>query len=214
MTQEEFCNSDRIILNHFLAFSNGKFIATCLMLSNDVYKILSLEEIYHRISMNARDWAQVEYNDFKFWWRDPDIDWYQNKNWFDNLNCGPLEAIKNNKYIFYTCHDQDSYRYCKRIFPNARILSIVPDVGYCKINYKNKNCVVDQPVFESSRVWHELQEFVPCNLDVQVNQRDLFQEQSFIKLISHIADKLNITIDMNRVLEYRNLYFKNKFNQL
>ena len=212
MTPEEFCASDRIILNHFLAFSNGKFIATCLMLSDDVYKILSVEEIYCRITADARDWNQVEYNDLTFWWRDHNVDWFNSPNWFNNLNSGPREAVANNKYVFYTCHE--SVQYCKNIFPNARVLSIVPDVVYCRINYKNKNWMIEQPVFETSRVWDELQAFKSNDSDILVHQRDLFQEQTFVNLISHIANKLNITIDMDRVLEYRSLYFKNKFNQL
>lgn len=193
---------DRVILNYFVPFTNGKFVASCLMTSPDV--IGQPHELNDTIN-----WINNEYSDIDFWWLDHEHDWFNTTNWRDYLRPG----VFDDRYKFYTCHEDYTALYVKRLLPSARIISIVPDLELCKSNYLKKNWIQQQPVFEDSRVYKEFRAF-NCLKDLTINQVDLFEESSFIKTIEYLAKGLDITIDMEEVLVYRDMYFAHPMNQI
>jgi hypothetical protein len=213
MTKEEFCQTDRIVLNYFVPFTNGKFISTCLMLSDDVYKMISADKIVQRLATPHSDWNKIEYSDVDFWWQDHSIDWFNSDNWFSNLSESAVEAIQQNKYIFYTCHEDYSVNYLKTIFTNAQVLVVTPNFDLCKKNYLQKNWYKEEPVFEESRVFKEFNNFKPIPTHLTINQLDIYNKNLFIEAITKLSIELNITLNTNQVLAYRNLYLSNKFNQ-
>jgi hypothetical protein len=190
------------ILNYFVPFTNGKFVANCLMLSEDVCgkpNELAVD----------RPWHQNEYSDIDFWWKDHQHDWFNTENWQDYLN-----PIPENKYAFYTCHENYSVHHIKRLVPNSRIITIVPEYDLCKNNYIKKNWIESETVFEESRVFSEFEQFRPIYSDLVIYQSDLFQLDSFTKTIEYLCKGLNISLDMKKVLSYRNYYFSHPSNQL
>jgi len=194
---------DNLILNYFVPFTNGKFVASCLMFSDDVCGLPN----EFKVDM---PWHQNEYSDIDFWWQDYEHDWFNTENWVDYLNPSALEK----GYKFYTCHEDYAVNHIKRLVPTARILSIIPDLDLCKRNYVKKNWIQDEPLFENSRVYAEFQNFRPIESDLVVRQQDLFDTDKFIKTIDYLTRELNITIDMERVVAYRDRYFAHPMNQI
>lgn len=193
---------DRVILNYFVPFTNGKFVASCLMTSPDVIgKATTLNDY--------TNWVNNEYSDIDFWWIDSDHNWFNTTNWIDYIK----PEVFEDQYKFYTCHEDYTALYVKRLLPSARIISIVPDLELCKSNYLKKNWIQQQPIFEDSRVYKEFQAF-NCLDDLVINQVDLFKESSFIKTIEYLSNGLNITVDMEEILAYRNIYFAHPMNQI
>jgi len=207
MLKEQFVKTDRLILNYFVPFTNGKFVASCLMWSNDVCSMISHDELNRRLTQESH-WTNVEYNDIQFWWKDHTIDWFNDKNWFDNITESALTAVADNQYCFYTCHEDYSVTYLKRIFPNAKTMMIIPDKDLCKQNYLAKNWIESEPEFETSRVYKEFSKFKQIATDLVINQTSIFNEPQFVVEINNIANKLNIVLDLDQVLAYRNLYLK------
>ena len=214
MNKEEFVKSDRIIINYFVSFTNGKFIASCLMLSNDVYKMVTEEDMIDRLRRYS-DWFFVEVNDEKFWWRDPKNDWFNNpNNWFDYLTDEAKSAVEQNKYIFYTCHDYKTFQYLKNIFTNARVVTVIPNLDLCKKNYQSKNTNQFETTFENSRVEREFDEFRLYDTDLQIKQQDIYNEPAFVKAMRTLAIALKIQLDFRKVFRYRNAYLAHKKNQI
>lgn len=206
MLKEQFVNTDRIILNYFVPFTSGKFIASCLMFGDSVVKAQS------DLTKNL-DWQNIEYNDFKFWWQESDCDWFNSEHWFGNLSTQALEAIGNNQYCFYTCHEDYSVNYLKKIFPNAQVLMIVPDYQLCRKNYLAKNWVADEPDFETSRVAQEFLNFKSIATNLVFDQRHIYDQALFCQSINNIATNLNIRLDLDQVLDYRTKYLEHQLNK-
>jgi hypothetical protein len=206
-------NTDRLILNYFVPYTNGKFTATCLMFSPAVYKMLDLAEIYQRIQRKD-SWANIEYSDVDFWWKDHSVDWFNSVDWIKNLSESAKNAFQQNQYVFYTCHEIESVNYLKQLFPDAQILITLPDIDLCKQNYYSKNPLSNSVLFEKSRVYKEFQNFKSVDTNLTINQQDIYSHDQFGKSIAGIADKLNIKLDIDRVLQYRSCYLQNKFNQI
>lgn len=204
MTEEEFCQTDKIIFNYFVPFTSGKFIASCLSLSPDVYSIFSYNELISRL--NNSDWPNVEYSDTDLWWKDHRIDWFHSKNWFSNLTSQTISAVANNQYLFYTCHEDYTVRHLQSIFPNSRVLAIIPDLELCRQNYTKRNWASEEINFKGSRVQKEFDNFKPILKDLVINQIDLYDEPRFITFMGDITEKLKISIDMDLVLTYRQHY--------
>lgn len=193
------------ILNYFVPFTNGKFVASCIMLSDQVHGIPS------DIKKNG-PWNNIEYSDIDFWWKDYSHDWFNTPNWIDYVN---EHVLKNHdKYIFYTCHEDYAVNHIKKIIPESRIITIIPNLELCKRNYERKNWILNEPNFETSRCFKEFTSFNPIISDIVINQTDLFERSSFIKTIEYIAKSLNITLDMDHVLAYHDSYFSHPSNQI
>jgi hypothetical protein len=156
-----------------------------------------------------RPWHQNEYSDIDFWWKDHEHDWFNTENWADYLN-----PIPEDKYAFYTCHEDHSVRHIKHILPNSRIITIIPDYEICRANYLKKNWIDAEPVFESSRVYKEFNSFNPIHDDLVIHQCELFNLDSFVKTIEYLHNGLNIHLDMDKVISYRDYYFSIPSNQL
>ena len=211
MLKEEFVKTDRLIINYFVPFTSGKFVATCLMFSDDV---TSMYDESPMVRLNNAHWSNVEYSDMSFWWKDHTINWYHNANWFENINQKVFDSIEQNKYFFYTCHDTGVVDHIKyNILPNAKVLMIIPDYELCRKNYQAKNWMVEEPNFETSRVSISLREWEEVNTDLTFDQRHIYDETLFVNAINDLATKLNITLDMNQVLHYRNTYLSHQLNK-
>jgi hypothetical protein len=193
------------ILNYFVPFTNGKFVASCLMFSDQVFGVRN------NLSKTG-NWVNIEYSDIDFWWQDYEHDWFNTTNWRDYLR--PQIIENSDKFVFFTCHEDYAVDHVKRLIPESRILTIIPDLTLCRKNYRNKNWVDSEPEFETSRCFKEFQAFNPITSDIVINQTDLFERSSFIKAIEHVRSSLNITLDMQQVLAYHDLYFSHPSNQL
>lgn len=211
MNRDQFCQTDKLILNYFVPYTSGKFIASCLMFSSGVYKMLSIAELKNRLGNTG--WTNVEYSDVDFWWKDHNIDWFSSDDWFQNLSASAIDAIGQNQYVFYTCHELYSVRHLKNLFPNAQVLMIVPDYSLCKRNYLKKNTVDTHLEFNDSRVYKELQEFAEYNTDLVVKQTDIYNTELFIQTISNIACQLNLEIKIEELVNYRKLYLSHNLNK-
>ena len=204
-------STSHLILNYFVPFTSGKFIATCLMFSKDVCPMISQGDIINRLS--ADTWANVEYSDQDFWWKDKNVDWFNSTDWYDNLNVGPIDAINTNLYCFYTCHETHTVHYLKKIFPKAQVLMILPNYELCRKNYLAKNWVETESIFEESRVYKELIDFNPIDTNLVFDQRHIYDSYAFLTGILDLARMLKINLDVDRVLEYRECYLNSKFNR-
>jgi hypothetical protein len=207
---------DKVIANYFVPYSNGKFVATCLMLSPDVHPILSESEIFARITSYQniphylkQSWFEIEYSDIAFWWRETGHDWYNTPNWRDYLSDS---VVNTDKWIFYSCHDTGELQYLKNLM-SVKTLMIVPDPAMCKSNYLAKNEIRAEPVFESSRVQQDLDNFKLIDSELVFHQRDIVDEIKFTQSMQLLAEQLEINLDINLVLKYRDLYLKNPFNE-
>lgn len=190
------------ILNYFVPFTNGKFVASCLMFSNDVNG--TPNQLLHD------HWTKNEYSDVDFWWTDHFHNWFNTDNWRDYLN----PEIDHSKYSFYTCHEDYAVHHVKRLIPESRIITVIPDLELCRANYNNKNWIESESDFETSRVFTEFQAFSPITSDIVINQTDLFSRKSFTETIERLRESLNINLDMDKVLAYRNYYFSHPSNQI
>ena len=206
MKKEEFCASDKIILSYFVPHSNGKFITSCLMLSDQVYNMIPTSQ-KDMILPDGRNWSSIDYSDLNFWWKDTTIDWVTSKDWFSNINNGPLDAVTNNQYCFYSCHEDYTVRFMKRIFPNAKILIVEPNERYVEANCEEKT----GDRFIDSGNYKEFLAYVPMEHDVMIRQRDLYERGCFLRAFNKITETLDITIPQDRLLEYRDIYFDNDF---
>lgn len=213
MNQELFRTSKYILRNYFVPFSNGKFIASCLMLNSDVYPILSKEELFRRLTDTSIDsWPQIEYSDIDFWFKDHAVDWFNTTNWYENIKDQPISGIQSNRYVIYSYHPGIE-NFMLNLFPNSRCITTVPDVELCKKNYSNKNWVVSEPFFESSRVQQDLKNFKVADGDLIFYQSNILHEEKFINNMLDIADQLKISLDLELVCAYRKTYMNCKFNQ-
>ena len=213
MLKNQFIETNKLILNYFVPFSNGKFIATCLMFSKSVEPMVPLDKLAQRLSQGT-SWNNIEYSDIDFWWKDHSINWFNNQDWFDNLTDTALTAISENRYCFYTCHEDYTVKHLKNKFVNANTLMVLPNFELCKQNYKLKNWLVTEPEFETSRVYQEFLNFKPVDTELVFDQTHIFDKKLFIDGITNIANLLSIELDINQVLEYRNQYLNNKFNKI
>ena len=68
-------------------------------------------------------------------------------------------------------------------------------------------------MFEESRVFKEFNNFKLIPTHLTINQLDIYNKNLFIEAITKLSIELNITLNTNQVLAYRNLYLSNKFNQ-
>ncbi len=121
------------VLNYFVPFTNGKFVAQCLMFSSNVE--MAVDPL---ANLKNNNWNKVEYSDIDHWWVDHNHDWFNTTDWEKYLT---KKARESTKYQFYTCHEDYSVHHIKRLLPQSRIISIVPDLELCKKNYENKNWV-------------------------------------------------------------------------
>jgi hypothetical protein len=191
------------VLNYFVPFTNGKFVASCLMFSDDVCGKPN-EFIV------GAPWHQNEYSDIDFWWKDHEHDWFNTENWRDYLSPNVLA----DKYSFYTCHEDYAVRHIKYHVTNSRILTIIPDIELCKRNYDLKNWIEDEADFFNSRVYQEYNAFRPILDDIVIRQSDLFDPVLFVKTIEYLCQSLNISLDMEKVIAYRDTYFSQPSNKL
>jgi hypothetical protein len=191
------------ILNHFVPFTNGKFVASCLMFSDSVCGKPN------ELIVDA-PWHRNEYSDIDFWWKDYEHDWFNTENWVDYLH----PQVPLDKYAFYTCHEDYSVHHIRRLVPSSRVITVIPDIELCKKNYDKKNWIDAESDFETSRVYSEFMAFNPILDDIVIHQRDLFSEDTFIKTIEHVCQSLNITLDMHKVVAYRKTYFSHPSNQI
>lgn len=214
MLKEQFVASDRIISNYFVPFTSGKFVMSCLMLHKEVYPALTQEQLFGRITANARDWTQVEYSDIDFWWKEYNWDWFhQQDTWYDNIADEPKAAVANGQYIFYSVHEAGTTKFMTNLFPNSRILVIVPDEALCKKNYLSKNRNTNEPIFETSRVYRDLKNFVRVDTDLVFHQKNIYDTGLFVANIKDLANKLKINLDMDLVIKYREHYLNSSFNK-
>jgi hypothetical protein len=213
MTKDQFVLSDRIVANYFVPFTSGKFIMSCLMLHPEVYPALSLDQLFDRLRGYATHWNQVEYSDIDFWWKDYNHDWFNSSDWFDYLAKGPIEAIAKDQYIFYSVHEPGTSKFLTNIFPNAKILVIVPDWDLCKKNYLAKNWFKDEPEFETSRIRQDFDNFRMLDTDLVFHQAHIYDESLFAAGIQDLCNKLKIKVDMDLVLKYREHYLNSSFNK-
>lgn len=184
------------------------------MLHPEVYPALSHDQLFDRLRGYATHWNQVEYSDIDFWWKDYNHDWFNCPNdWFDYLAKGPLDAISHDKYIFYSVHEADTAGCITNLFPNARLLVIVPDAELCKKNYLAKNWNVEEPEFETSRVQRDFDNFRMPDTDLIFHQSHIYDTELFVKGISDLCNKLKIKVDMDLVLKYREHYLNSEFNK-
>lgn len=192
------------VLNYFVPFTNGKFVAQCLMFSDSVESAVDpVKQLEHE------NWNLVEYSDIDLWWKDHDHDWFNTPDWELFLTD---RVSQSTKYVFYTCHEDYSVHHIKRLLPESRILTILPNPDLCKQNYINKNWVHTELSFEDSRVFNELQSFKPITQDIVIKQDDLFNETSFISCMEYLQKSLSISLDLDAVLQYREKYFMHRRN--
>lgn len=216
-------NSDRIILNFFIPFSNGKFIASCLMFSPDVYKMLPTDMLFSRLSRTSTTWGQIEFNDLDFWWKpeahnDPMwfMNWMDIPNWQDKLSDNAVSALTGDQYAFYTCHGLDILNRVTSKFPNAKILKIIPDLELTKRNHELKRPPDRSKHFPE---YDPLDSFtVFNNADIQTpytfTQSHIYDKELFTESITALAQKLSIKLDIDKVLEYRACYLNHPMNQI
>lgn len=193
------------VLNYFVPFTNGKFLAQCLMFSDSVEQVID-----PLATLKNDNWNKVEYSDIDYWWVSSKHDWFNTADWQRYLTDRARESAK---YQFYTCHEDYSVHHIKRLVPESRIITIIPNLELCERNYYKKNWMPGNERFEESRVYQEFKNFKPITADIVVNQVDLFDEATFLQTIEHVTSKLGIAVDLNKVLEYRNAYFKHSRNQ-
>lgn len=205
----------KFIANYFVPYTSGKFIATCLMLSPDMYPMLTQDEIFYRISnKHLLRWNEIEYSDIDFWWKEPDCDWFNSPHWRDNLAAGPLDAINKNRYVFYTCHESGTVKFLRNhVCRDLEVLTIVPDEELCKKNYLSKNLIDSEPVYETSRIKQDFDNYFLPDTNLIFYQRDIYDEVKFKQGMESIVDNLKINLDLSLVLKYRNLYLNNPFNE-
>ena len=83
----------------------------------------------------------------------------------------------------------------------------------CKQNYLNKNWNKQEPVFETSRIQKDINEFTVLATDLIYKQEATFNKDHFVETIMDLYSKLEITLDLDLVLKYRELYLNSKFNK-
>ena len=194
------------VLNYFVPFTNGKFVAQCLMFSDDVEMAVD-----PMANLRNNNWNSVEYSDIDYWWIDHHHDWFNTRDWQKYLT---KRARESSKYQFYTCHEDYTVHHIKRLLPQSRIISIIPDLDLCKRNYIRKNWVNTNLSFEDSRVYEEFKNFKPITSDIVIDQRDLFSPERFVEVIKYLSTKLDVKLDLDQVLNYREQYFNHPRNQL
>ena len=205
MIKEEFCRTDKLILNYFVPFSNGKFIASCLMLSDQVHDMIPDRE--ERL-LQTDDWGSVEYSDIDFWWLDHSYDWFNSQDWFNNITDEAKLAISSDKYCFYTCHEADTVLYMKRLFPNAKIMSIVPDLNCTQANFEAKRGVT----FKFSEQYNEFMNWEVME-DVSIFPQTAIYNSDFEYSFTNLCEQLDIKVPMEKVLRFRQQYLNNPFMQ-
>lgn len=205
--------TDKLIINYFVPFTGGKFVYSCIMLAQEAYPMIPKYQLLDRLQAGMNSWNQVEYSDIDFWWKDYRHDWFNTSNWQDYLSVDATTALENSRYVSYTCHDYKSVKHLKRIFKNAKILTVIPNRDLCKQNYLNKNWNKQEPVFEMSRIQKDLDEFTVPETDLIYKQEVTFDKDHFVETITDLYSKLEITLDLDLVLKYRELYLNSKFNK-
>ena len=205
--KQQFKQTDKLILNYFVPFSNGKFIATSLMYSDDVCNMLGTTERQNRLD-RSDSWWNIEYSDVDFWWRDPRIDWFNSDDWFDNLTHVARNAIADDKYCFFTCHEDYTVNFLKSEFPNAKIIQVIPDLDLCKRNFKAK-----RPDDDFSRILPEFNSFNPVRADVTFKQTSIYND-NFLNEVETCANTLGIRLNLDQVIQYRQLYLNNHFMRM
>ena len=197
-----------------MPFTSGKFIATCLMMSPNVYPMLTPEEIFYRIeNKSTLKWNEVEYSDIDFWWNTENKDWFNTRGWQDYLASGPIESVAKDQYVFYTVHEPSTLQFIHNYVCKHRPLVIIPDADLCRSNYNSKNLIPEEADFDISRVKRDLDNFVMLDTDLYFYQQHIYDETQFSQGMQMLVDNLKINLDINLVLKYRDLYLKNPFNE-
>lgn len=207
MIEAEFRRTDKLILNYFTPFSNGKFIASCLMLSDQVHDMIPQGSREDRL-LQTDDWGSVEYSDVDFWWLDHSYDWFNSRDWFNNLTDEAKLAIRSNEYCFYTCHEAYTVRYMKNLFPNAKIMSIIPDLNCTQANFEAKRGV-------SFKFTEQYNEFMNWEViaDACMFPQTAIYNTDFENSFMNLCRQLGIVPAMEKVLHYRQQYLNNTFMQ-
>lgn len=215
-------NTEKIVLNFFIPFSNGKFIASCLMFSPDVYKMMPLESLFSRLTRQD-NWGQVEFNDLDFWWdsaahSNPKwaLEWFNMPDWETHLSDTARDFLASGKYAFYTCHGYSVLQDALKKFPNAKIMRIVPDIELTKRNHQLKKPPDVSKHFPEYDVEDAFKTFNSLDIktDLVFPQCHIYDEELFKSSILNLAKNLEVELDIEPVLEYRKAYLAHPMNKI